>query len=64
MVLDVEDQEAAPAVDQWLFLFGEVPFDGEEHSGQGLAVGSHWGVVFFVNASDAEKVGQRGDGGR
>lgn len=60
VMLDVEDEEAAAAIDQRLFLFREVAFDCQEHAGEGLAFLGHIPVVVGVESGDAEEVVEQG----
>ena len=52
MVRNVEDKEAATAIDERLFILGEVALDGEQHAGESLSVFGYLGIFVFVKAGD------------
>ena len=59
MGIDVKDEEAAMAVNERLFLLGEIALDGEEHSGEGFAILRYRRVIVFIKPRDAEEVAEK-----
>ena len=60
VVFDVENEEAAAAVDDGLLLFGEVAFDRQQHAREGLAVLDDGCIFRLVEVGHAEEIVEQG----